>query len=406
MDPLIQALRMPSCVDGVPRVKQLLAAIKAMPQDRLDFALTALQDHLDAFPEDELAWTMRTRLLSQCGYPAEAVETVQTMIARFAGTDLDSFLEEITCHLPEDVQLLDSRVLPLAASGSEHLGFLLHSLQVQGTPQKAITKIALCSQAGAEFAFYNAIPTLSAALAQAIPQVFGLFRTRNQRCVCITMEWIEGQPIQLESMTDEEILQLLRLRQPLDLIHPSSTLDAFQAQELQLILGQKRMAPMLGLCHQPGNLQLIGDWLAGIVANRDYHQRVTTEIHRTLQRVASSGLSSGLVPARHYRLNHGDFYHSNILTAGLNQYWFIDWSSAVMSVRGADIALLLRRLPYERILRLLESADITRDFDAIDWALFHYALIAASIMIDIPQIVHEDPDKLFIPTLQALTRAL
>ena len=406
MDPLTQALRMPPCVDGVPRVKQLLAALKAMPQDRLDLALTALQDHLDAFPEDELAWTMRTRLLSQCGNTAEAMETVQTMIARFAGTDLDSLIEEIASHLPDDVRLLDSRVLPMAASGSEHLGFLLHDLQVRGTSRKAVTKIALCSQAGAEFAFYSSIPALSPEFAQAIPPIYGLFRTSNLRCVCITMEWIEGRSIQLESMSDDEIVQLLRLRQPLDRIHPSASLAAFQPQELKLILGQKRMAPLLGLGHLPGNLQVIGDWLAGIVANRDYQQGLATEIRRTLQRVTASGLSNRLVPARHYRLNHGDFYHNNILTAGLNQYRFIDWSSAVMSVRGADLALLLRRLPYERILSLLESADITRDFDGIDWAFFHYALIAASIMIDIPQIIHEDPDKLFIPALQALTRAL
>ena len=344
-----------------------------------------------------LCWTGNTER-------AEIV--VKETISEFAGMSYEDLLSRIRNAVPSH-RMLNSRFVSYPNSTMQNIGFFEHVLldTITGEPRTLITKMTTREYSGNEIDYYDLVLENEHLLGGIAPRVVDITGRVDSLLCFLTMEKVPGTEPIVQNLEDGEIDVLVRSYSSISRIDHTAIGHRFNAGEFEIGYSHAYLVAALKKIHEPAHFHLVNEWLVNSIMTRGYSPEVIRMVTNTVERLKFHSFHERIDPAVHYGLLHGDLHRFNVLQHG-NDFKIIDWGKSTIGPKGIDLAVLFRRLPFTRIVDILERNGIWSAYAPVNKVLFAYALILVSVMIDLENIKKEPPDQLFRPASDLILRTL
>lgn len=353
--------------------------------------------HLSVFLVQVLCWEGRTE---------EAESIVHTAIRRHSSFTYGQFVQRIGDAAPE-LRILRTRYVSYPNSTMQNMGFFEHDAEERSSGRRIIliTKLTTTAYSGTEPLFLQGILPSRPALQGITPRSIDVFLPEGSPLCFLTTVKVPGNEALVQDMDDAELDRFMGRYRAIAEVPFAEVAPLLPPPVFEVAYSHAYLVSALQSSHDPGSMLRLEAWLRRSVEERDYAPVIRHHVHRSLDALRAHAFFDRVDPGTHYGLLHGDLHRYNVLCDGPD-HWIIDWGKCATGPQGIDLAVLFRRLPFERTVAMLRRSGSWEAWPMENRVLLAYALIVVSVMIDLPAIKNEPPEQLFAPAADLIVGAL
>ena len=361
--------------------------------------LEFMQDECTRNPASVHAHLFLVQLHTWRGDPLAAESTFMALTATAPDLGVDAIEDSIKDHLNDRTVEVSTKYSGMLGSSVQSLGFYSHSARSGSHEWSFVTKISMRALLGNEPQFYTRILPAWGQLGSVAPTMVRFSSSVVADLCMLTMERIEGCEPDIASMDARLVDVLVRRYAVLTTVDPESVQSQLPRSRSTIDFNHGYLVQAMCRMHEPDRAEAVMVWLERAVCSRGYPDLVQHEVSKLTSLMRSVGFQARIIPSQHFAFLHGDLHRHNIIQRG-EDFVFIDWARCATGPACIDLAVLLRRFGFQGTIDCMERNGLWAGLDPVGRALFAYALILVSVMIDIEQIKTEPPEHLFLPAMR------
>lgn len=333
------------------------------------------------------------------GDPIAAERTFKALMSIVPDLSVPSIEHSIRNHLGDHSIEISTKYAGMPSSAVQSLGFYSHTARCGSDELYFITKISIGALLGNESLFYTKILPAFAQLRAVTPRVVCFSASALADLCMLTMERIEGREPDIASIDARLVDTLVNRYSILATVDPILVQHVLPRVGSTIDFNHGYLVQAMQRINEPHDAEALMAWLEHAMRSRGYADVVQSGMVKLISLMRSTGFHERINPTQHFAFLHGDLHRHNVLQHG-EDFVFIDWARCSIGPACVDLAVLLRRFGFQGTIDIMERNGLWAGLDPFGRALFAYALIVVSVMIDIEQIKMEPPEHLFLPAMR------